>query len=167
MRTILLLFVVFFCANIYAQTEIDSGFLFNSKTSKSDTIVVDTTGKIDIKMDASIESLLKKKIIVNENYKKINGYRIQIFSVTGASSMDKANKKKAEFLMRYPDADVYIVYNTPYYKVRIGDFRNKLDAKKYLQTIAKDYPNEAIVVVDKVNIPKVKEKNESIEINKK
>jgi len=113
-------------------------------------------------MSAAIASLLSKKVIVNESKPLVSGYRIQIFSVSGVNSTDKANKERAEFLTDYPDIPIYIVYSTPDFKVRIGDFRTKLEAYFLLQSILEDYPF-AFVVSDEVNIPTVPE--DAIEID--
>lgn len=154
MKTIFFLLTIFISFNLFAQQEIDTNYIYKPNANNLDTSIVstDTLGSVTYKMDAAIVSILNKKVIVNESKPKIKGYRIQIFSVAGVNSTDKANKERAKFLMEYPDYQIYIVYNTPYFKVRIGDLRTKLEAYHLLQSILKDYPF-AFVVVDEVNIP--------------
>jgi len=131
----------------FGQNSIDSSFIFVPAQKSGDTI-----GNIRIIQDPSIESLLHKKVVVNEARPAQYGYRVQIMSVTGAHSRDKVNMEKAKILSEYKDARVYIVYNAPYFKVRLGDFRTKLDAVHYLDIINDTYP-QAFIVKDKVNIP--------------
>ena len=105
--------------------------------------------KVIIHQQPVIGRLVKKHIKINQHFSKSDGYRVQIFSISGVNSRDRASLMKAEFLSKYPDTDVYIVYNTPSYKVRLGDFRNKLSAEKFMKSIKSDYPF-AFVVIDKI-----------------
>jgi fatty acid-binding protein DegV len=104
---------------------------------------------IVIHQEPAIAKLVEKHKIISENFPKTDGYRVQIFSVSGVNSRNRAAQMKEEFLKKFPDDDVYIVYHSPSYKVRLGDFRTKLDALRYLQTIKAEYPF-AFVVVDKI-----------------
>jgi hypothetical protein len=150
MKVILIITTLLFTLATMAQ-EVNNAYIYKSK---SDTIA--SPGKVEYIQSAAITSLLKKKIIVNKANLEVPGYRIQIASISGVNSKDKANKAKAEILLSNPDAQVYIVYSSPYFKVRIGDFRDKFNANYYLQTILKDYPF-AFVVEDDVNIPAIEE----------
>ena len=116
-------------------------FFIRAQTGDDKTVIVH--------QDSSIEKLVKKHIAINQHFTKSDGYRVQIFSISGVNSRDRANLMKAEFLSKYPDAEVYIVYNAPSYKVRLGDFRRKLEAEQYLRTIKANYPF-AFVVIDKI-----------------
>ena len=141
-----------------SQNTIDSSFIY-SPAQKS----TDTAGEVVLIQDYKIELLLEKKLAVNEARPAQFGYRIQIISVTGANSRDKVNVEKAKILMDYKDVRVYVVYNAPYFKVRLGDFRTKLNAVQFLNTISDKYP-QAFVVKDKVNIPYIIENSDSEEI---
>jgi len=57
-------------------------------------------------------------------------------------------------MAKYPDVGTYLTFKTPNYKVRIGDFRTKLDAQRFLNEIIADYPN-AWIIEDQINLPKV------------
>jgi hypothetical protein len=116
-------------------------------------------GSVTIHESAAIKNLVAKHVQVNEYHPWVNGYRVQLYSVSGVNSRDKANTFMAQFLLKNPDAKVYIVYHAPYYKVRIGDFRTKIEALSYLQTIKRDFPS-GFVVVDKI---KFKTENEEEE----
>ncbi|MCK5846802.1 MAG: SPOR domain-containing protein [Bacteroidales bacterium] len=140
-------FLVLFSTLLFGQSSIDSNFIY-----KTAIVPTDTVGEVVIFQQENVQSLLDKKIEVNKAKPYQMGYRLQIMSVTGANSRDKVNMEKAKILMEHKDVKVYIVYNSPYFKVRLGDFRTKLDAVHYLQEIIKTYP-QAFVVRDKVNIP--------------
>ena len=84
----------------------------------------------------------------------VQGYRIQIFFDAGNSSKDEANKVIEEFLDRYPDVPIYLSFKQPYYRVRVGDFRTRMDGEKFLYKIRRSYPN-AWVINDEINFPEL------------
>ena len=111
------------------------------------TFLIITTGHlqaqsssyVNINQDETISRLLSKHIQVNEYNPWVEGYRIQLYSISGVNSRDKANRFRAQFLIKHPNTKVYIVYQAPYYKVRLGDFRTKINALSFLQTIIKKW----------------------------
>jgi hypothetical protein len=110
-------------------------------------------GKTEIIQDARIDLLVQKHIRINEVINTIDGFRIQIFSESGASSKTKAQAVHEEFQARYPGVGVYLTFKTPNYRIRTGDFRTKLDAQRFLIELTADYPN-AFIVEDQINLPK-------------
>ncbi len=135
-------------------------FVFKQKTNAQDS-----SSYVRIHQDQKISRLLVKHIQINENYPWTDGYRVQLYSVSGANSRDKANRFKAEFLIKNPHAIVYIVYQAPYYKVRVGDFRTKINALSYLQEIKKKYPS-GFVVNDQIRFTDEEEtEDESVDIS--
>ena len=130
-------------------------FLFFILTN---TVVIaqERQGDINIHQSDAIGRLLLKHIQVNEYHPWVEGYRVQLFSVSGANSRDKVNALKAKFLLRHPKTEVYIVYHAPYYKVRLGNFKTKIEAISYLQTISKEYPS-GFVVIDRIKFMDTKE----------
>lgn len=149
---LLKLFIIFveLKSNYYFMQKILISLLFILFLS-SFSLLPSDEGKVIIHQDPAIGKLVEKHIAINEKFGKTDGYRVQIFSVSGANSRDRANLMKAEFLTNYPDINVYIIYHAPAYKVRLGDFRSKLEALKFMQTIKNDYPF-AFVAVDKIEL---------------
>jgi cell division protein FtsN len=64
-------------------------------------------------------------IVGNEGLNTIAGYRVQIGST---QDLSEAISERAEAETILNDYNVYIVYDSPYYKVRAGDFRARYDA---------------------------------------
>jgi hypothetical protein len=98
-----------------------------------------------------LDSIIDKKNRENTINQTINGYRIQLFS---GNERNNANNIKTKFLKLYPDQTAYLAYNQPYFKIRIGDFRTKLDAKLFYNKIKGEF-NECIIIADKINLPKL------------
>jgi hypothetical protein len=82
------------------------------------------------------------------------GWRIEIFFEAGNYSKKLAMEARAEFVEHYPEVPSYLIFQQPYYKVRVGDYRTKMEAERFLHAIEKDYP-QAFVVSDEINFPRL------------
>jgi len=105
-----------------------------------------------INSDPRIDSLLELHIAYNEHHPAIDGYRIHIFIKSGNEALVNAEEVKLEFEEKYENIPAYITFGEPYYRVRVGDFRTRLEAERFLQKINRTYPN-AWVTKDKINLP--------------
>jgi hypothetical protein len=106
-------------------------------------------GHIIVLQDSSIELLLRRNAAMNEVRQSMPGYRIQIYFGTDRS---KASEIKAEFKKDHADIETYLVYHQPNFKVRVGDFKTRLEAVKAIQLISIYYPG-AFIVKDEVKLP--------------
>jgi hypothetical protein len=77
------------------------------------------------------------------------GFRIQIFA-TG--SFDEANAMRQTAVQRLTEDSVYVVFDPPFYKVRVGDFRTRVEANQRLGAISATGFADAWVVGDKVTL---------------
>jgi hypothetical protein len=91
-------------------------------------------GEVNVNQDSDIDKLLeyKKDITTNKVYK------IQVFDSTDP---DKAQREKDNFLNAYDEWPVEIVWNTPNYKIWVGNFASQLETDRALQKIKKTYMN--------------------------
>jgi hypothetical protein len=119
-----------------------------------------TSGEVSVIQDALVDSVLshyeamRLKVMENPDNKAIPGFRIQIFFDSGLNSSDRARQIKDEFLLKYPGVPAYVNWKSPNYRVRVGDFKTRLEAEKALQQIKIDYPN-AWVIKDEINFPEM------------
>lgn len=81
---------------------------------------------------------------------EVNGYRIQIAAYSGINSRSQAEYAKNSFSNLFPYTKAYLIYNEPYFKVRVGNYYSRLDAYKDLVTIQLTYPS-AYIVPDKIS----------------
>jgi len=107
-----------------------------------------SNSKISIESDFDIDFVLDAHIDKNINSDLGKGYRIQI---ANSSSREDVFSKKAEVYEYFSDFKGYIVYDQPYYKLRIGDFQTRLEARKYLDEIIAIFPT-AFIVSDEIRI---------------
>jgi hypothetical protein len=108
-------------------------------------------GNITVIESNGISSLVEKHAYLNTK-QKIIGWRIQIFFDSGNNSKSKAYNKKGVFMAMYPDMSVYLMFQSPYYKVRVGDFRTRMDAEGFKQKLLGEFP-DAFVVKDEIRTP--------------
>lgn len=114
----------------------------------------DFGGNIKTHQDPRIDSLVAKHIALNKIDPCIKGWRINIFFEAGNMSKKLAIEAKSRFVQNHADIPCYLVFQEPYYKIRIGDFRTKAEAMKVLKEISDEYPN-AFVVEDHINFPQL------------
>lgn len=97
--------------------------------------------KINIQQNPKFEQLLNEKRKINASIAVNELYKIQIFSGNSEKAKNTLNDCKQNF----PDLDGTIVFNTPNYKVWIGNFRNRIDAERNLVEIKKIYENAFLI----------------------
>jgi len=114
------------------------------------------TGSIEINTDSNVRRALDAYSQLLLEYPGMEGFRIQIFFDSGNNSKQAAMNAKTRFEERFPEIETYISFEEPNYKVRVGNFRTKLDAEGCLKKIAAAYPN-AFVVPDFIEFPKIEE----------
>lgn len=104
--------------------------------------------------DPRIEDLVELHITYNEAFPLIDGYRIQLIMRAGNAALDEVNEIKAEFEESQPTINTYVTFREPYYRLRVGDFRTRLDALEFLESIKRSYP-QAWVIKDKITFPEL------------
>lgn len=156
-RTILIVLFVVVCFQLKAQ---EPATLFSEEfveeNQNIDSVKVETLEftNVQIIQDDRVDTLIQKHICLNENTNDLAGYRIQIFFESGNYSKNRANKAIEEFYEKFEDIPAYLSFKEPYYKVRVGDYRTKIDAQRVLQKIIREYPN-AIYVKETINPPRI------------
>ena len=136
--------IIFLIAFIFFS-QICSGYAQNSTSNKP------VNGKITIQKDYRVDSLINRHIRINNEKQFIPGYRIQVFF---GSTRTEALSAKADFIKKYPDMKVYMIYEQPNYKIRAGDFTNRYEAEKYHQQIIADFKS-CFIVPDEISLPEL------------
>jgi hypothetical protein len=109
---------------------------------------------VEITRDKRIDKLVETQKQISLSIETIPGYRVQIFFESGSNSRSKAMQVKDQFLSKYPGIEAYIEYHEPYYKIRVGNFRTRMEAQGFKQSIISEYPS-TFVVKDDIILPNV------------
>ena len=121
------------------------GMIFSSVCAQTGVAKVDT-GKVEYIQDGHITDLMNKKMLINEKRDgKVKGYRVQIHF---GSDSDKAKDIKSKFMQKFPSVAAHYLYEQPNFKIRVGDFRSRTEAFKFLKEISPDFPSSFIVQDD-------------------
>ncbi len=97
--------------------------------------------KPEVKQDPKFEQLLKEKRKINSGIVTNTRYKIQIFN--GNNELSK--KALVDFKNEFKDYDATIIFNTPNYKVWVGNYKTRIEAERNLKIIIKKYPNALII----------------------
>lgn len=118
-------------------------------------------GKIQIYQDPILHVLIDKNTRINKK-EGLWGYRIQIFSGSGQNARDKSFAIQTEFVEQFPDFDkglIYNIYQAPFFKLRLGDYRSKNEAVEFYHQLKEFFPN-SYIVKSKINFPKLDSEQE-------
>jgi hypothetical protein len=105
-----------------------------------------------ITKDSRVDDLIKKQKEINQQKQTIPGYRVQIYF---GGNRPKATEVKMDFSLMHPEITSYLTYNQPNFKIRVGDFRTRLEAQKFLKDIQGQYAS-SFIVPDEIKLPSLK-----------
>ena len=71
--------------------------------------------------------------------KEVDGYRVVIFSDNGQYAGDNARKVLETFRKNYPHINAYMVYESPYFKVSVGDCLTLEEASHLMSQLDDEY----------------------------
>ena len=95
-------------------------------------------GRINIQQDQRINELLE---IYKSSNESSDYYRIQV----GFGPLSKAEKIKSQVDQDFPELSSKIDFDSPTYRVRIGRFKNKLDAERKFIEVRAKYPDAMLL----------------------
>lgn len=104
--------------------------------------------KTTLSSDVDILNLIDLHKQKNEQTDETPGYRIQI---TSNNDRSKIYGMRSEVYAKFSDIKNYLEYDQPYYRLRIGDFKTRLEARNYLERVIQHFPS-AFIVTDDIKI---------------
>ncbi len=139
-QSILFLFFTFYFLLFKVNAQVDT-----NHPKINDSIVVNKDPRLDI--------LTQKQAILNKRTQSqlsnglYKGYRLQLLS---SNDRNQAFKLKYALMNKFPEYKSYVVYQAPYFKVRLGNFMKKEDAEKARKQLAKNFSSGIYIVEDAV-----------------
>lgn len=91
----------------------------------------------------------EKHLSVWSNISQIEGFRIQLIAASGVNSRNTIEQIFHKFKSSYSEIPAYVSYAEPYFRLRVGDFKTKLEAHKTLLVLRSVYPG-AFIVKDQI-----------------
>ena len=91
--------------------------------------------------------------ISNNAAKKLTGYRIRVYFDNGQSARMRSESIARSVSNTFPGIGVYRTFESPNFKVTVGDFRTKDEALKVYHSLKATYPT-AIILRETINYPR-------------
>ena len=113
-----------------------------SKSNKGGTVIIN--------QDERLETIVLNHIKANKT-RTVWGWRVQIYFSAGQSARYRAESIKKRFLKEYPDIRAYIIYEAPFFKVRIGNYKTKFEAAKMKLQLQNSY-EKIFLVEDEIDV---------------
>ena len=104
------------------------------------TMCYSQQGSITINQDADIDRLLAIKKQMNTSESASDRYKIQVYS----GNRSEAEKSRSKLRNTYNQWKTSLVYETPNYKIWVGNFRTRLEADRALKKIKSKFPSAFI-----------------------
>ncbi len=157
MKLSITLALAFFCLHSLAQQD-------------PKAVLKDTTGKpadtnyVIIHKDPRVDLLIRKQAQINEETSRAarrtdKGFRLLIIST---SSRDEALKAKTKVYTYFPELKAYLWHQSPYYKVKAGNFKDRKDAETYQKKLNIYFPKGVFIMNDIIEVKPLKPGEEEI-----
>lgn len=96
---------------------------------------------INIEQDEKFEQLLNEKRKINPSITNSNRFKIQIYTGTN----ENAKKELVSFKKENKNLDATLIFNTPNYKVIVGNYKTRIEAEKKLALLKKKYSSAILI----------------------
>ena len=149
MRIILLMFLVLVMKTAFSQENTTS-------------IPPNQTTAVIVHKDPRIDILVKKQSSINTAVKKasarsMRGYRLMIINT---NKRNEAIDAKTKIYTYFPELKAYLSYQSPYFKLKAGNFKTRDEAEKYRKMMTTMFPKGVFILNDIIEIKPEKEKEE-------
>lgn len=114
-------------------------------TLLTSSISVFAQEKLAITQDDKLDTLLELKKELESENKLFSGYTIQLHN----GDLERAQKRKKEYEETKSTWPVSIEYETPNYKLWVGNFDTRLEADRALLKLRKDFPSAFVLKPDR------------------
>lgn len=147
MKKFLILFITLISLHSFAQ---DSTW---KKPADSNSVVIHKDPRLDL--------LIKKQIQINEetsrDARKIGkGFRLLVMNT---NKRDEAIAAKSKIYSNFPELKAYLVYQSPYFKLKVGNFKERKEAEDYQKKISKYFPKGVFIMNDTIEVKPEKDKD--------
>ena len=118
------------------------------------------TSSVIIHKDSRIDLLIKKQIQINEETSREarrvgRGYRLLVINT---NKRDEAVAAKTKVYTFFPELKSYLVYQSPYFKLKVGNFKDRKEAEEYRERLQQYFPKGVFIMNDTIEIRLDKDK---------
>ena len=150
---VLFLFALLPCLTLRAQEyRVENGSAQVDSTLMGRSILSVLGPGVTVNQSRTMRSALDS-YISNNAAKKLSGYRIRVYFDNGQSARTRSESIARSVSNAFPGIGVYRTFESPNFKVCVGDFRTKDEALKVYHALKATYPT-AIILKETINYPR-------------
>ncbi|GAA4344102.1 SPOR domain-containing protein [Flaviaesturariibacter amylovorans] len=129
--------------------------LFTVATASAQSVVVHKDPRVDL--------LAKRQSAINVAVRKASartapGFRLLVINT---NQREEAIAAKSKILTLYPELKAYLVYQSPYYKLKAGNFKTRAEAETYRKALNPQFAKGVFIISETVEF---KAEKDTVEI---
>lgn len=104
--------------------------------------------------DPRMDALVKKQAEINARSKKITGRTMRGYRllVLNTNSRDEAIAGKTKIYQHFPDQKAYLTYQSPFFKLKAGNFQTRDEAKRYQSLMNTIFPKGTFIISEIIEV---------------
>jgi hypothetical protein len=120
------------------------------------------TNSVVVHKDPRLDMLVKKQIQINEETSRENrrvakGWRLMVITT---NKRDEAIAAKTKVYTYFPELKAYMWHQSPYYKLKVGNFKERKEAEDYQKKLNAFFPKGVYIMADNVEVKQDKRDEE-------
>src|SRR3954463_1771840 len=129
-------------------------FLLIALSLITTALLAQDTTSVVVHKDPRVDVLLKKQSDVNLAIRRASsrtakGYRLLVINT---NKRDEAIAAKTKVYTNFPDMKAYLVYQSPYFKLKAGNFRTRDEAQQYQKILSAYFPKGVFIINDTIEV---------------
>lgn len=135
---------------------------FALKTSFGQDTLTLTGPTLIVHKDPRADALVRKQAEINERSRKITGRTMRGYRllVLNTNNRDEAIAAKTKIYTHFPDQKAYLTYQSPFFKLKAGNFQTREEAKRYQSLMNTIFPKGVFIIGDLIEVAPVKDPDE-------
>lgn len=148
---LILIFAVFLYSGEVQRAEGSNEFepvdYYGTPVNKPDGLGLDA--KKDIPEIFEQKYTISETVDTDSTLQEINGFRVQIFM---SEDISEAKRRESMYIESFGEENVLLIFESPFYKIRIGRFRDRDEAEDFREKLLRRGFYRTIIVPDKVKV---------------
>jgi hypothetical protein len=109
---------------------------------------------VAVTKDPRIDLLVNKQIEINEittrnSRRTAAGFRILVIS---SNDRNKVIEAKTRMYREFPELKAYMMYQSPFFRLKVGNFKERAEAEEYVSSIQRIYDKGVYIVPDTIEV---------------
>lgn len=118
------------------------------------------TSTVIVHKDLRIDMLIKKQAQINEetareSRRTMKGFRLMVINT---NKREEAIAAKTKIYTYFPELKAYLLYQSPYFKLKAGNFKTREEAEDYQKKLNAFFPKGVFIISDIIEIKPEKAK---------